>query len=203
MATGQSVEFTNRQSGRVRIISGKWRGRLLTFPATPGLRPTSSRLRETLFSWLGSGLNDSHCLDLFAGSGALGFECLSRGAQHVTFVESHRKTAQALRKSVLTLNAAAQARVISADATRLLRRPTFTTRYNLVLVDPPFQDKVLSRVLPALPDIMLQNSLLYLETSRTGMPPAIPEQFSLLKQKNVGNVCGQLFSYDKKRFEHN
>ena len=92
-------------NNEVRIIGGQWRGRKLRFPDRPDLRPTLGRVRETLFNWLAPDIHGAHCLDLYAGSGALGFEALSRGAAEVTFVERDRKAASALQANVELLNA--------------------------------------------------------------------------------------------------
>src|SRR6187399_3495598 len=95
-----------RGRNRVRIIAGKWRSRIVHFPAAAQLRPTPDRVRETLFNWLGQRLDGLACLDLFAGSGALGFEAMSRGASRVVMVEQDRETARALRESAAALQAA-------------------------------------------------------------------------------------------------
>ncbi|WP_309567556.1 16S rRNA (guanine(966)-N(2))-methyltransferase RsmD [Coxiella-like endosymbiont] len=90
--------------GKFRIIAGKWRGRKIVFPSLPELRPTSDRIRETLFNWLSPYIKDSCCLDLFAGSGALGFEALSRGCAHVTFFDHSKKVIETLQKNAEILN---------------------------------------------------------------------------------------------------
>ena len=121
-------------NNEVRIIGGQWKGRKLSFPARPGLRPTLGRVRETLFNWLAPTLAGARCIDLYAGSGALGFEALSRGAAEVTFVERDRKTAAALRANLATLNG--NAAVITDTAERAIQRAGRT--YDLIFCDPPF-----------------------------------------------------------------
>src|SRR4051812_41703413 len=118
---------------RVRIIAGQWRSRLVRFPEAPGLRPTPDRVRETLFNWLGQHLDGLSCLDLFAGSGALGFEALSRGARRVVMVERDRATAAALRASAQSLEAA-NVEIIESDAMRFLAQPR--EAFDVVFVDP-------------------------------------------------------------------
>src|SRR5215470_10705650 len=110
---------------RVRVIGGQWRSRLLRFPAAPGLRPTPDRVRETLFNWLGQDLSGLACLDLFAGSGALGFEAASRGARPVILVERDRRVAESLQASARTLQAdepgTEAVEVVRADALEFLQ----------------------------------------------------------------------------------
>lgn len=120
----------------VRIIGGRWRGRKLKFPESPDLRPTLGRVRETLFNWLNRDVLDAHCLDLFAGSGALGFEALSRGAAEVTFIEQAPKAAAALRASAARLEARS-ARIHCESAEAFLKRDS--RAWDLVFFDPPFR----------------------------------------------------------------
>jgi 16S rRNA (guanine966-N2)-methyltransferase len=133
----------------VRIIGGKWRGRKLRFPDVPGLRPTLGRVRETLFNWLAPSIQGSHCLDLFAGSGALGFEALSRGAAHVTMVEANRRAAQALRENAAKLDTDAEScRIVLLSAARFLRETT--AQWEVIFLDPPFATGALAATLGAI-----------------------------------------------------
>src|SRR5947209_3414183 len=117
---------------RVRIIAGTWRSRLIRFPPAAQLRPTPDRVRETLFNWLGQRLDGLACLDLFAGSGALGFEALSRGARRVVMVERERAVAEALRDNAKKLEAE-NADVVEGDALAYLSRPAET--FDVVFLD--------------------------------------------------------------------
>ena len=121
-------------NNELRIIGGQWRGRKLRFPDRPSLRPTLGRVRETLFTWLAPNISGTRCLDLFAGSGALGFEALSRGAAEVTFVERDRKAAAAIRSNVELLQA--RATVVCQPAKQYLARTR--ARFDIVFLDPPF-----------------------------------------------------------------
>lgn len=154
-------------SNTVRIIGGKWRGRKLTFPDQQALRPTLGRVRETVFNWLRLDVEGSRCLDLFAGSGALGFEALSRGAAWVTFVDSHREAVRALRANAERLGAG-QAEFLTSPAARALRR--LTARYDIVFVDPPFGSDLLAGTLEqiAATTLLADQGLVYFETSRHG-----------------------------------
>lgn len=150
--------------GSVRIIGGRWRGSKLPVASAPGLRPTSDRARETLFNWLQPMLSGSRVLDLFAGSGALGLEALSRGAREALLVERDPALAQSLRDTCVRLGAGDAATVLRADALELLRTPLHG-RFDLVFLDPPFQaglwDEALARLDPWLAD----GAWLYLESA--------------------------------------
>lgn len=132
-----------RHSGtpnRVRIIGGAWRSRVLDFPSLPGLRPTPDRVRETLFNWLGQRLDGQRCLDLFAGSGALGFEAASRGAAEVVMVEQNARVVQRLREQAARLDAT-QVRIVTADGLDFLAGQC--GRFDLILLDPPYASGLL------------------------------------------------------------
>ena len=133
---------------RVRIIGGEWRSRLVRFPPSAELRPTPDRVRETLFNWLGQRLDGLDALDLFAGSGALGFEALSRGAARVVMVERDRRVADGLREAARELDARG-ADVVVGDALAFLARDTGS--YDVVFVDPPYASDIALRALAALP----------------------------------------------------
>lgn len=156
--------------GSVRIIGGRWRGSKLPVASAPGLRPTSDRARETLFNWLQPMLAGARVLDLFAGSGALGLEALSRGAAEAVLVERDPALAQSLRDTCARLGAGDAASVLRADALELLRAPLHG-RFDLVFVDPPFDDRLWSEVLARLDPWLADDAWLYLE-SAPGSGPA-------------------------------
>lgn len=194
-------------NNEVRIIGGQWRGRRLTFPDRQGLRPTLGRVRETLFNWLAPYIQDSRCLDLYAGSGALGFEALSRGAAEVTFVERDRKAAAALkanaeRLAVATFGSgegksngpeanglAPRARILQMPAERFLR--TSHDRFDLILFDPPFADQGAFAGLAILLDQHLaEDGYLYLETSRSS---PLPLTDRVVKSSSAGDCQFALY----------
>jgi 16S rRNA (guanine966-N2)-methyltransferase len=146
----------------VRIIGGVWRSRLVTFPALPGLRPTPDRVRETVFNWLGQDLAGRRCLDLFAGSGALGFEALSRGASEVVLVEHSGAVAAALRENAARLGARGL-RLVVGDALHFLRDPG-AGRFDVVFVDPPYGSGLITAVLPRLPGVLANAAAVYVES---------------------------------------
>ena len=174
-------------NNEVRIIGGQWRGRKLRFPDRQGLRPTLGRVRETLFNWLAASIQGARCLDLYAGSGALGFEALSRGAAEVTFVERDRKAAAALKSNANTLKA--KASILQMPAERFLN--SAPEAFDLILFDPPFADHRALKHLPELLDEHLAaNGLLYLETSRHDDLP-LPER--VLKSSQAGDCQFALY----------
>ena len=152
-------------ANQVRIIGGRWRSRIIRFPETPGLRPTPDRVRETLFNWLGQDLAGQRCLDLFAGSGALGFEALSRGASSVVMVEKHRNACAALRENAARLNARCLD-VVCGDALEFVsaRGPGSGMKFDLVFVDAPFGRDLALGALEGLPGRVAASGSVYLES---------------------------------------
>lgn len=150
-------------SGSVRIIGGRWRGTRLPVADAAGLRPTSDRTRETLFNWLNPILPGVRVLDLFAGSGALGLEALSRGAREALLIEREPGLAAVLDEAVRKLDAGGQARVVRADALTFLRAPLHG-RFDLVFLDPPFADGLWEQALAALGPWLSDDAWLYIES---------------------------------------
>jgi 16S rRNA (guanine966-N2)-methyltransferase len=182
------------QARTLRIIGGAWRGRKLRFPASAAIRPTPDRVRETLFNWLGSHTQAARCLDLFAGSGALGLEALSRGAAHVTFVEQEEATARELRARLAEWQAG-DAVVRRMDALRYLTGAP--AAFDLVFLDPPFASELLSRAAQRLEagGWLAPGALIYVECpSRAGLP-ALPERWQSLKAKQAGEVGYHLLAH--------
>ncbi|HEX2138981.1 MAG TPA: 16S rRNA (guanine(966)-N(2))-methyltransferase RsmD [Woeseiaceae bacterium] len=174
--------------GRVRIVAGKWRGRRLPVRAAPGLRPTSERVRETLFNWLAPRIEGARCLDLYAGTGALGFEALSRGASEVLFVEQSDTLAQGLAESARLLDAAS-ASVQVDDAVRFLEKGEVRQR-DIVFLDPPFGDarmEELCRLLVARPWLS-PGAAVYLEQDRKAGSLILPDGWRTAREKCAGNV---------------
>ncbi len=145
----------------VRIIGGEWRRRLLRFPESQGLRPTPDRVRETLFNWLGQELDGQHCLDLFAGSGALGFEAASRGAASVIMVDSAPGVLAALRENAAMLRAGERVEIVRSDAVKFAGSTGL--RFDVLFLDPPYRQGWLDRVMPLLPRILNADALIYVE----------------------------------------
>jgi 16S rRNA (guanine966-N2)-methyltransferase len=142
----KSLNDADEGRNSVRIIAGVWRGRRVNFPDLPGLRPTPDRVRETLFNWLQHSIVDTRCLDLFAGSGALGLEALSRGAKTVVFVEQAQRAARGLVAELARLGGTARARVVEMGTSRFLRTPgdVYGAPFDVVFMDPPFGQNALA-----------------------------------------------------------
>lgn len=180
--------------GRVRIVAGKWRGRRLPVPALPGLRPTSERIRETLFNWLAPRIEGARCLDLYAGTGALGFEALSRGAAEVLFVDTSETAVRALADSARLL-AAAGAAIHAGDAVQFLQKAEARQR-DIVFLDPPFGDarlEELCRLLVARP-WLAPGAAVYLEQDRKAGALDFPDGWRTAREKCAGNVRYMLVS---------
>ena len=179
-------------TGRFRIIGGRWRGRRLVFPALAGVRPTGDRVRETVFNWLQPLIGGARCLDLYAGSGALGLEALSRGAAHTTFLDNYLPSARQI-DAHLQLLGCDRALVQQADALQWLQQAP-AAAFDIVFVDPPFQ---LDLWQPCLQQLetggwLREEALVYVETPR-GYPLAAPAAWELLREKQAGEVCFRLY----------
>jgi 16S rRNA (guanine966-N2)-methyltransferase len=181
---------TNASGGRnsVRIIAGSWRGRRVSFPDLPGLRPTPDRVRETLFNWLQHAVAGARCLDLFAGSGALGLEALSRGAKELVFVEQAVAASRSLQEQLIRLGGERRSQVVEMGATRYLRSPP--QPFDIVFLDPPFGRDALTEYVPMLDagKWVSTGGLVYLENEKTSGAPVLPAHWELLKSKSAGEV---------------
>ncbi|MGQ9426908.1 16S rRNA (guanine(966)-N(2))-methyltransferase RsmD [Gilvimarinus sp. F26214L] len=180
---------------QLRIIGGKWRGRKLDFPSLEGLRPTGDRIRETLFNWLAPTLPGARCLDLFAGSGALGLEALSRDAEEAVLLDADPRIVATLRGHMARLEAN-NGTVEQADALQWLRRGG-TGPFDVVFIDPPFQAGLLEDAAEALNDSgsLGTGALVYVEHDRK-QSFAAPVNWTLLKHKAAGQVSYALYQYD-------
>ena len=148
----------------VRIIGGQWRRRLLRFPDGEGLRPTPDRVRETLFNWLGQDLGGLACLDLFAGSGALGFEAASRNAASVVIVDRSASAVAALLANAQTLRADGRLRIVRADAVEFASAQRLPeSRFDVLFLDPPYGHGWLDRVSPFLSGLVAEDGVIYVE----------------------------------------
>lgn len=180
---------------KLRIIGGKWRGRKLDFPPVEGLRPSGDRIRETLFNWLMPALPGARCLDLFAGSGALGFEALSRGAASLVMLDTDARVVSCLRRHCETLNAEHVA-IHQSDAISWLDREQPEQAFDIVFVDPPFQSALLEAALTHLSEkpFLNKDALIYIEVDqRERFAP--PSDWQLLKQKSAGQVVFSLYGH--------
>lgn len=177
----------------VRIIAGQWRGRPLKFPEVAGLRPTPSQVRETLFNWLQGWVAGARCLDLFAGSGALGFEAASRGASKVLQVESHRRILRALVANKRRLEAE-QVEPVAADVLRFLKIPP-RQPFDLAFLDPPFERNLIEPCTAALEQggWLSPNARIYVEAEARLVEPLVPCNWRRLRHRVKGDVGYHLY----------
>jgi len=179
----------SKNRGKVRITSGEWKNRNLEVPDIDGLRPTSERVRETLFNWLMPSIHKSVCLDLFAGSGSLGFEALSRGAKHCTFVEKSKLAFSQIKTTRTSLNAV-NSEVHNCDAIDFLSS-VHNHNFNLVFLDPPFSDDYLISSIESIHEYQLVSSggYIYIEFNKNNDLSDLPDNWSVIRKKIYGNVC--------------
>jgi 16S rRNA (guanine966-N2)-methyltransferase len=173
--------------GRLRIIGGRWRGRRLDFPSGTGIRPTPDRVRETLFNWLQMDIAGSRCLDLYAGSGALGVEALSRGAREVVFVDADPRATRSLEAALREFGAEG-GHVARADVSAFLAGPP--EPFDIIFLDPPYRSGVLEPVCRILDERgwLRPGGLAYLEDSADAGAPALPPGWTLLRSRRAGEV---------------
>ena len=169
-------------TNQVRINAGVWRSRLLKFPYVDGLRPTPERVRITVFNWLGQDLTGKTCLDLFAGTGAFGFEALSRNAKSVTMVENSRQAYQSLLQNQSLLKAE-NCEILNLDAQQFLA--SNTQKFDVIFCDPPYNKAWLERLFPILNQIVSQDGMLYVEAEFEIKADAT---WQVVKQNKAGNV---------------
>ncbi|VVC75062.1 Ribosomal RNA small subunit methyltransferase D [Aquicella siphonis] len=183
--------------GFVRVIGGKWRGRRLKVPEMPGLRPTPDRVRETLFNWLGQKLGGTRCLDLFAGSGALGFEALSRGAEYVELVDQSADVVRLLKEELAQFKAE-NALVYCARVPAGLRPPA--QPFDIVFLDPPYQEDLLLPCCHYLEEkgYLANSALIYLEARAIIKDNDLPQRWHIIKAQQAGQVYYHLAVRDTK-----
>jgi len=177
---------------KIRIIAGQWRSRQLLFEDAPGLRPTPARVRETLFNWLQQDVIGSRCLDLYAGSGALGFEAASRGAKSVSIVESNAQACRLIKENTVKLTAN-QIKIIQSDVFRFLAGEA--SPFDLVFLDPPFGKNMAQQTCQWLEDKgwLVSHAKVYVEVESNLVLEGMPLNWKLLKSKKAGDVAYYLF----------
>ena len=193
-AKKQQLKTTKNHAkmGAIRIIAGKHRGRKLPVLMADGLRPTTDRTKETLFNWLMPYINNSNCLDCFAGAGSLSFEALSRGARNITLIELDKAAAKQLNENKKLLNAS-NINVINNNALKFLAQPT-AEQYDIVFIDPPFYKGLAEQALALVNNGWLnKNALIYVEVESNASTPSLPDDWLLLKEKVSGQVAYRLY----------
>ena len=193
MTVFSNTEFSvkaNQQKNQLRLIAGTWRGRKLPFAPVPGLRPTPDRVRETLFNWLSPVIREARCLDLFAGSGALGFEAASRGAAEVILVDSHAEVIHSLRQQIDVLDAR-QVRAVQSGCNRYL--DSQAQPMDIVFLDPPYHENLLPGCIGQLESAgwLANEAWIYIETGRDNAPE-LPGNWVPWRSTSVGQVSVHL-----------
>ncbi len=178
--------------GSIRIIAGKHRGRKLPVMELDGLRPTTDRVKETLFNWLMPYINEANCLDCFAGAGSLGFEALSRGASKVIFLEKNKHAAQQLQHNLAHLKQN-NSQVFQTDSLLYLQKEP-PQPFDLIFIDPPFRKGFIPQITQQLnPRWLAKNALIYIESESDFQVSLLPQNWQLLKEKKAGQVTYRLY----------
>lgn len=188
MAVHKAADTKKPQSGQLRIVAGNWRSRRLQIAVLPGFRPTSERVRETLFNWLAPRIHGARCLDLCAGTGALGIEALSRGASRAVFIEKSPIASKTLTSNLASL-AASGAEVLNIDARSYLQR-TVVEAFDIVFIDPPFAADLYDELCRLLiqQNWLAPDARIYIEM-HAGQPEiSLPDEWQELKNKTAGKV---------------
>lgn len=186
--------LVNKTSNQVRIIGGNFRGQKITFSNSQGLRPTGNRIKETLFNWLASSILNSNCLDLFAGSGSLGIESISRGAKSVTMIEKNRSAFVAIKKSCSRLGIK-DISLVETDSMKWLAHKNDLESFDVVFLDPPFDSDLISSCCELLEKnlFLAKSAYIYIETTRNHRILTVPDNWKLVKEKNTGQVAYKLY----------
>ena len=175
------------KKGEIRIIGGKWKGKKIYFDLNDDLRPTPDRAKETLFNWLGQDLKKMYCLDLFSGTGALGFEAFSRGAEKVTFVEKNKEYLQKIKSVYLEMSEKADCDFFCAECLEWIQNNNSEIKYDLIFIDPPFNKNLIHDLLAAILEkkLLSKNGQIYFEFEKK-LDLEIPESLNLKKKKSLG-----------------
>lgn len=186
--------MTEPHAGTLRIIGGRWRTRRITFIESEGLRPTPNRVRETLFNWLAPEIQGSRCLDLFAGSGALSIEALSRGAASVTIVDRSKSVIDRIERQLEALDASGShgaVQFVVSDALRWIdSEPAAASPFDIAFIDPPFREDLAARCCARLASsaLLRAGALAYIESAERIVPADLPGTWEIVRQKRANQV---------------
>lgn len=189
-----SITVRSKPSGVVRIISGCFRGRKLPVLDAQGLRPTTDKNKEMLFSWLMAYTSNAKCLDAFAGSGGLGFEALSRYAKSCTFIELDKTVAKNVAANIQLLGLSAlQAKIIQGNTLDTLNN--LSESYQLIFLDPPFNQNLLPQTIESIDakKLLAEEGVIYIECEAQGIPYIVPENWQMLKEKRSTQILARVY----------
>lgn len=193
----RDVKKQHSAKGSIRVISGQWKGRKLPVLSADGLRPTTDRTKETLFNWLMPYVKERRCLDLFAGSGSLGIEALSRYAKSALFIEKYKAAADLINQNLTLLKVDNKdTRVICGDAQKVM--DGLDSQFDLVFLDPPFNQNLLPNIMVKLmqSNLLSKGALIYVETELSFDENALPNEWAMLKQSQTKQMRYRLFIYE-------
>ncbi|MCE2597340.1 16S rRNA (guanine(966)-N(2))-methyltransferase RsmD [Motilimonas cestriensis] len=181
------------KDGQIRIIAGQWRGRKLPVKDLEGLRPTTDRVKETVFNWLAMDIREANCLDCFSGSGSLAFEALSRYASTAVLIEKDKLAAKQLETNLAAVKAS-NGKVVCTDSLAYLSKPA-NQQFDIVFVDPPFRKGLLEPCCEQLEsnNWLSMNALIYIEREKELTQPKLPFNWQLIKDKTAGQVIYQVY----------
>lgn len=189
------MKSSHKPPGRIRIVAGQWRGRVIKVVDHTELRPTPDRVRETLFNWLTGYTEGARCLDLFAGTGALGFEALSRGAKELVFVDHHVSQVKAIQNTARDFQAIDRCHIILDESIRWLKQVQHNEKpFDIIFLDPPFSSMLIKESIRLLENSTLvqPTTLIYAESPKPLLAENIPSHWQLLKQKTASEVAYHL-----------
>ena len=180
--------------GKIRMIGGKWKGKKISFTLHKDIRPTPDKAKETLFNWLGQNLNQFSCLDLFAGTGAMGLESLSRNAEKVIFVEKNKYLVDGLIKTISELECEDDTEVFNQDCVKWLKSNSPKNPFDLIFVDPPFNKSYAKKVFDEIErnNFLVENSIVYLECEKSLDVSFLEDSFTIFKEKSYGEKSYRL-----------
>ena len=182
------------EKGNIRVIGGKWKGKKISFPLDYNLRPTPDRAKETVFNWLGNDLSGYSCLDLFAGTGAMGIEALSRGASKVDFLEKEKSFAKNLDDTLKNLKGEVNSIIFNKDFRDWFKLDALNNLYDLIFIDPPFNQNLIKEVFDCLvrKKIYYKETIFYLESESNLDISLIEKEFDVVKKKTMGGKSYRL-----------
>ena len=183
-----------KRQAAARIIAGKYRGTKLTFKPNKSLRPTESKTKETLFNWLLNDLDKKNCLDMFAGTGSLGFEALSRGAEEIVFIEKQKNLCNSIENVAKQLGIKKKCRIINANSASI-NFSSLTYKFDLIFLDPPFHEKLIQRSLDIIDEneLLAKNGLVYIECENDFDINSLKTKLNQIKQSKGGQTKFYLY----------
>ena len=186
--------MTEMEKGKIRIIGGKWKGKKISFEINSKLRPTPDRAKEMIFNWLGNDLRNYNCLDIFAGTGAMGLESLSRGAKKVDFIEKDVRASQILKKNLIDMTDRITFNIFNESYESWFKKNDSKFSYDLIFIDPPFEKNFIEKVFNFIEEkkIYRLNTVFYLEAEKKINLDFLLADYEIFKEKTMGRKSYRL-----------